>query len=147
MKKFAAVAVLALLATPAIAEEDRAEGETKTLYSDCAQEQVSIYTTHSYNGYSIEEGQSRFDADKKRVQDIASNVGAKLKLSSESYSISPMNYEAPNERNLFNFSGNLNYEVTPADKGKEFFRQLSSTGINSSLSYSKSDNCEQEKGE
>lgn len=151
MKKLNLIFTVVLLASAAHAEQTvgstAADNATKTLTAPCSDEQVTLYTTHTYNGYSIDDAQSRFDADKERIRDLAIQAGAKLKFTSENYSINPMNYDAPDERNLFNYSGNVNYEVSPASKGKDFFRKLSAAGINASLSYSKSNNCDEQQAQ
>lgn len=145
MKKLVMMATC-LFAFSAYAEEEKAESATLT-NPPCQSETASVYTSHNYNGYSIADSESRFNNEKSRIQEVADKAGVKLKFTGENYSISPMNYEQPSERDLYNYSANLNYEITPADKAKEYFRQLSAANINASLSYTKNSNCEQAQGE
>lgn len=142
MKKLTLMTMVALLAQPALAEEERMVSQ-----ENCKTEEVTIYTNHTYNGYTVEEGDQRLASDKKKIAEVANNAGVTLKLTSESSSISPFTYEGPNVRGLFNYAANLNYQVKPPVKGKEFFRQLSAAGVNVSLNYSSNDSCEEAQGE
>lgn len=143
MKNVAAIAMITMLASPAWAEEARDDAPP----ANCKTEEVTVYTNHSSNGYTMDEAQLRFDNDKKKVASVAESTGVKLKITSENYSLSPFNYEGPNERGLFNYSANVNYLVTPASKGKEFFRKLSGAGVNASLNYNSNDSCNENEAQ
>lgn len=138
MKKLALLVSIALLAQPAFAEEEAVDAPCKP------EESASIYTSHTFNNYSMDEAQQRFEADKKKIQQLATDNGVTLRLSNESYSINPANYDMNDRRDLFNVGSNMNFEVKPTAKSKQFFRALTNAGINTSYSYNKTNNCNQD---
>ena len=138
MKKLSLIMMAAMLAQPAFAEEDREEAACKP------EETASVYTTHVFNNYTMDVAQQRFEADKKKIQELAGDQGVTLRLTSESYSANPANYDVSDRRDMFSVNSSLNFEVKPTAKGKDFFRALTNAGINASYSYSKTDNCPQD---
>src|SRR6185369_11736445 len=92
------------------------EAKAKVAGTACLTETASVSVSFNSVETDVTAVSNKFTSKIQEIEQTAKESGAeKTQLQSSNYSISPQNYNSGN--NQYNFTGNMNFNITPANKG------------------------------